>query len=441
MHLIDTNTFALLAGYLVASALWLWGLEWLAAPVELRDIGASILTALVGVVAFISRSASAAVGAAVLSTGIAAARIIWTTGKRGFGATSTIAILVTGVLMALMSRLVAITMLSTLRAKELLAGALSIGAAMGAMVLSGTGANNTFQMAVPLLISLSVVLAALTAVYQVVSMRPASEPIDMKNWERALAVVAGGIAAVGAAGAVILYSVVFLVSLIGDRTRSLFFYILVAIAGWTLLQRVPVIGTMALMGGAVGLLWFVGRRLYQAHRAYYRGKEVIGNKPLSIDGPNNTATYTELNGDEAPTYAYSFSFWLFLDSFPPSIGVGYTKPTTVLKYGDVLELKYNAMAAEMSVFIKGRERVRYAGPPLQRWNNIVLTCDDGKLDLFVNGDLVRSIDRAIPFIRLDTLQIGVDEGIHGQIANVSYYRTPLQLPMVQYISAYHRPSG
>jgi hypothetical protein len=450
MHAIDMSTSALLAGYLVVTAIWMWALKWsAAAPPEIFDQTAMLLTMLVGVAAFVSRSTAVAVGSAAANGVLTAIRMFWVGGRNlNINMTSSAWILGVGAAVAAAGRFVATATLSALRAKELLTGALGIGAAMGALSLSSMPTLK-FQMAVPILISLSVVFTALAIIYQVVAMRlqPATTwnknadlQSAMAGWERALMVVAGGIAAVGVAGTIILYGASFLTGLVGDRTRSLFFYIILAIAGWTLLHRLPVIGVMAMGGAAVGVAWMIGSRLYNMHRDYYRGKKVVGSNPLSIEGASDMATYTELNGSEAPTYAYSISLWLFLNSFPPSVGVGYTRPTTVLKYGDVLELKYNATNAEMSVYIKDKERIRYPNVLLQRWNNVVLTCDDGKLDMFVNGDLVRSIDRAIPFVRLDTLQIGSTEGIHGQIANVSYYRTPLQLPMVQYISSYHQPT-
>jgi len=70
---------------------------------------------------------------------------------------------------------------------------------------------------------------------------------------------------------------------------------------------------------------------------------------------------------------------------------------------------------------------------LQKWNNIIIQFNGGTLDIFLNGELVKSSIEVIPYMKLDALNIGSDRGVNGGICNVVYYKKPLSITNIYYI--------
>jgi hypothetical protein len=70
---------------------------------------------------------------------------------------------------------------------------------------------------------------------------------------------------------------------------------------------------------------------------------------------------------------------------------------------------------------------------LQKWNNIIINYNGGTLDIFLNGELVKSSIEVIPYYSFDNLTIGENDGIKGGICNVVYFRKPLNSTNIYYI--------
>jgi len=217
-----------------------------------------------------------------------------------------------------------------------------------------------------------------------------------------------------------------------------------------------------------------------AHK-YYQRKIYIGdssqglllfNEPKDTRSENTISSYSELNdpGDSResllPNYNYALSFWVNIDAMPPSTGAQYNKFTSLFNYGEKPNIKYKAdtntliVTTEMGVdnqqtkqiidklkTDKGYDdeqiaqyfkeigieldefdnRIVYKTRelPMQRWNNLVINYSGGTLDIFLNGELVRSAIEIAPYIVNDSLVVGTTDGISGGICSLIYFKHTL----------------
>ena len=216
----------------------------------------------------------------------------------------------------------------------------------------------------------------------------------------------------------------------------------------------------------------------------YGGKQII-DKPLPLNMENSISSYQELNETYEHTYQYALSFWFYIDSASPSMNSNYLKFTNILKYGNNPSVQYNASTNTLSVttssdsestvsiidiknnnknknnknnkknnnnnnneriqeikIINERNdngrRIIYNNDNvlLQKWNNIILNYNGGTLDIFYNGKLVKSAIEVVPYIKYDTMIVGEQNGIIGGIANVMYYKQPLDIDKIRKLYNY-----
>jgi len=218
------------------------------------------------------------------------------------------------------------------------------------------------------------------------------------------------------------------------------------------------------------------------NRKYYKqGGQQLINQPIRTDILTNVATYQALNSEKKFNYNYALSFWFYIDSFPPSTSSGYQKMIPILSYGGnpsinyyapknmmIITTKQTSEAEDIIDKIQGLEkdiklenikewnsiqskiksgieyvktlpignemdengnRIIYKRPDilLQKWNNVVLNYRGGTLDVFYNGELVKSAIEVVPKVSYDMLTVGTENGISGNIANLLYFKEPLDI--------------
>jgi hypothetical protein len=190
-----------------------------------------------------------------------------------------------------------------------------------------------------------------------------------------------------------------------------------------------------------------------------QGGTLLVNNPVYTNTENSIGSYDQLNGtnDDNPyDYNYAISFWVFIDAVSPNVSSSLNKYTSLLNYGNKPNVLYNAaentlmitLANDGEPAIGSVSRMKnpqeldangniiiYKMPNvlLQKWNNIIINYSNGTLDIFYNGQLVKSANEAVPQMSKDTLTIGSNKGINGEICNVTYFNTSINVSQVYYL--------
>jgi hypothetical protein len=223
-------------------------------------------------------------------------------------------------------------------------------------------------------------------------------------------------------------------------------------------------------------------------QVYSVGGETIVKTPIPIGQKNDLASFRALNGLTGINYTYAISFWFYIDSFPPSTNNSYTKSVSIVSYGDQLHVKYYSPTNTLYVTVKedpanvneanirevhdlektitadniadwesiktsitnkineikgykgqyeldeSNDRIVFkkTNVLLQKWNNIVLNYSSGTLDVFFNGELVKTAINVVNHntpgaVINDILSVGTENGISGSVCNMTYYKTPIDL--------------
>ena len=69
--------------------------------------------------------------------------------------------------------------------------------------------------------------------------------------------------------------------------------------------------------------------------------------------------------------------------------------------------------------------------PFQKWVNVVLNYDSGRLDVFLNAELVKTSFDVISCIDYDALTIGENSGANAKICNLTYFQTPVDIVTIR----------
>ena len=193
------------------------------------------------------------------------------------------------------------------------------------------------------------------------------------------------------------------------------------------------------------LLLYIFLPSIQRHVNLQGGKQLVEN-PVYTNNLYSLANYEELNGSDKFDYQYAISFWVYLDSLGSNTSSSYNKYTSLLDFGGKPNVLYKADENTLLITMDQEElpeksknkllefddngnRIIYKNKNmlLQKWNNIIINYNGGTLDVFLNGELVQSSIEVLPYMKLDMLTIGSDNGIHGGICNVIYFKNPLTM--------------
>jgi hypothetical protein len=231
-------------------------------------------------------------------------------------------------------------------------------------------------------------------------------------------------------------------------------------------------------------IWFFLAKKYFQSLYFKQGGQQLINQPVQTDVLTNVISYQSLSGSDKFNYQYAMSFWFYLDSFPPNTNASYNKIVPILSYGENPSIKYSSEKNTLYITIKKNadikptniiqkkekqkdieinaenidkwknekdkindsiqnvknmnfvndvdadgNRIIYIHPDvqLQKWNHILLNYNGGTLDVFYNGKLVKSSIEVVSYMKFDMLTVGTENGISGNIANLMYFKHPLDI--------------
>jgi len=183
-----------------------------------------------------------------------------------------------------------------------------------------------------------------------------------------------------------------------------------------------------------------------------QGGNQLVNKPVYTDTQYNLGSYIDLNGSDNYDYKFALSCWVYIDSAPPNTNPNYQKFTSLLNFGNKPNILYNPSKNTLMITMQQKDlknitnnklidfddegnRIIYMNTNflLQKWNNIIINYNGGTLDIFLNGELVKSSIEVLPYYSFDNLTIGENGGINGGICNVVYFRKHLTSANIYYL--------
>lgn len=159
--------------------------------------------------------------------------------------------------------------------------------------------------------------------------------------------------------------------------------------------------------------------------------------PINLNNYNKLGTFQDLNYiNNNINYKYSMSCWVYLDSFPPETNASYSEFTSLINIGNKPNILFNVSLNKLLIKMKvsaDQEEILYESTDIiryQKWNHFVMNYDSGILDVFINNDLVASVQEVVPYKEFDIVSCGSNEGIHGGISNVLYFNHVLGKPKI-----------
>jgi len=157
--------------------------------------------------------------------------------------------------------------------------------------------------------------------------------------------------------------------------------------------------------------------------------KVLLREPVYLNNLKTIGGFDDFNVDKIDleyNYNYCISSWFFIRANAPNFKKSYNKYSIILNYGDKPKIMYNPSLNKIKIIMNNglnKKPIEYIidGPPLQKWNNLVINYDGGHLDIFMNSKLVRSFPSVVPYMSFDQLTVGEDKGLGGGICNVVYF--------------------
>jgi hypothetical protein len=207
------------------------------------------------------------------------------------------------------------------------------------------------------------------------------------------------------------------------------------------------------------VLFYVVPIIYQ--KINLQGGKLLVNEPVYLNSSYALGTYQDLTGSDVFEYQYAISFWFYLDAAAPQNSDHFY---SIINFGNKPNVTYNGYNNQLMITMEVEKVLNIdfpnsppnitTPPPakivlnelptliydssynnvlLQKWNNMIINYNGGTMDIFLNGELIKSVPGVISYYTLDNLTIGENNGTNGGICNVVYYNKALTLNNIYFI--------
>ena len=95
---------------------------------------------------------------------------------------------------------------------------------------------------------------------------------------------------------------------------------------------------------------------------------------------------------------------------------------------------YRDLVVVMNTFDNIREEIVIQDIPIEKWMNVIIRCDQHKLDVYINGTLTKShIMSGVPKQNYDNVYVALNGGFSGQISSLRYFASAIGVGQIQNI--------
>ena len=159
----------------------------------------------------------------------------------------------------------------------------------------------------------------------------------------------------------------------------------------------------------------------------HEGKEILKG-PIYTNNLTNLGNYQNLTASSKINYNYNYglSLWLYINPQPTSTNASYTKFTSLFNYANKPKILYNAKENIIRIICQNKKHdlitiYEMKNVSYQKWMHFVINYSSGIVDIFIDNNLVASVDGIAPFMTLDKITCGANDGINGGIKNIIYF--------------------
>lgn len=175
------------------------------------------------------------------------------------------------------------------------------------------------------------------------------------------------------------------------------------------------------------------------NKFFHSNYTILQEDPIYTNHEKVLGTFQNLKGiqDKNFNYNYGLYFDLWINPQPPSTNPAYSKDSNLMNYANKLIIShYNNNLMFKALNSNGDYDLVYKTKNFlyQSWNNIAINYYSGNVDIFINNELVATLPGIIPYMRVDNVISGKNNGIYGGIKNIIYSDKPFTLRNIRQLS-------